>query len=131
MAKKGLAVFHSSDLTNPVHKLMDDGVAELGKSGKTVTLKGDVMVTVANYASTLTLSEIINSIKSAYEAGDTTLQTNIDNEATARTDGDASLTARVAAEESARATADSSLEVVIAALQADVDQNEADADAAM
>ena len=58
----------------------------------------------------------------ARAAADASLETKMDA-------ADLSLTTRLAAEEAARLAGDNSIDVVMAAIQADVDQNEADADA--
>ena len=89
---------------------MDDGVAVIGKDDQSVTLKGDVNVTVQNYEGQ-NLSQIINSIKTAYEtavsdeagarqAADTALQANIDTVASDLKSNTESLSAAIATEES-------------------------------
>ena len=122
MAKKGLAVFHSSDLQNPVHKLMDDGVAVIGKDDHSVTLKGDVNVTVQNYEGQ-NLSQIINSIKSTYEQA-------VSDEATARADADTALQANIDTVASDLKSNTASLSAAIATEEARIDAILASADAA-
>ena len=122
MAKKGLAVFHSSDLQNPVHKLMDDGVAVIGKDDQSVTLKGDVNVTVQNYEGQ-NLSQIINSIKSTYEQA-------VSDEATARANADIALQSNINAVAGDLKANTASLTAAIATEEARIDAilDSADAD---
>ena len=61
---KGLIV--KAALTE-IHKFMEDGEALIGKANQNTTIEGNIYVTIANYASTMTLDQIVNSLKTNRE----------------------------------------------------------------